>query len=195
MQKSPAPLKTFRGRCGALLSLTGPNLSRYQSLCPLIKFANIGMCRSLSVCTKKPLGALLSCCAAPVGQLCYQIKVFMSLNLRGKSGESVNILKSSKQCQKMNIGARHLRWPTSCWGKTLLKILSLKLTETIGSLGSLIRAWALWTQQEVDHLEWRAPIFILLTLFRGFLYLKDSFYVASSFEIWRGSTSFTGSHL
>ena len=41
------------------------------------------------------------------GQLWYQIKVLMSLNLRSIFGESGNILKSYKQSWKMKIGAHH----------------------------------------------------------------------------------------
>ena len=51
------------------------------------------------------------------GQLWYQIKVLMSLNLRSIFGESGNILKSYKQSWKMKIGAHHSRWPT--WAKKI----------------------------------------------------------------------------
>ena len=55
------------------------------------KSANFGACRSAK--WEKPLGDATEL-------LWYPIKVLVSLNLHAKFGESVNILKSSKQCRQ-----------------------------------------------------------------------------------------------
>lgn len=54
----------------------------------------------------------------------------MSLNLRGTFVESVNILKSVKQCQQNE----NSRWPTSCWDKNKsLKLIPGDIAETYES--------------------------------------------------------------
>ena len=67
---------------------------------PKTFFDHQEICRSLSEPTKweKPLGGTTELLCHTWGQLWYQSKVLMSFNLRATFGESVNILKSSKQC-------------------------------------------------------------------------------------------------